>query len=163
RPRPEAPPVTMARTEAGSMAGSCEGEAANFTVGRALARRIRTSEPTWTDSLRLLDELAGEFLGGQAWREQEALANRHAQLEHELPLRLRLDALGHDVQAKAAGDAGDRLADRDIGLVARHALHEQLDELEPMDRQAAQVVERAVAFAEVVDREHHAKVTHRSE
>ncbi|NLC61661.1 MAG: EAL domain-containing protein, partial [Gammaproteobacteria bacterium] len=57
----------------------------------------------------------------------------------------------HQAQPQAAGDAGDRLADGDVRVVARHAFHEQLAELEALNGQSPQVVERTVAFAEIVD------------
>src|SRR3546814_5723825 len=51
---------------------------------------------------------------------------RHAQFQQERALRIGLHAFGHQSQAQAPGDAGDGLADGDVGLVARHAMHEHL-------------------------------------
>src|SRR4051794_12040697 len=81
-----------------------------------------------------LVEATREFVGQQSGREQEALADRHAELQQEFPLRFRFDAFGDESQAQAARDSRHGLADGDVGLVAGRAVHEQLAELEPVDR-----------------------------
>src|SRR5690606_27120281 len=87
--------------------------------------------------------VADEFFRREAGGEQEALAHGDAQLQQEAALRLVLDAFGHQPQAEAARDAGDRLADRHVRLVVGYPGHEQLAELQSLDGQATQVIERA--------------------
>src|SRR5690606_25386356 len=98
-----------------------------------------------------LPEAFTEFQRRQSGREQEALSGPDAEVHQELPLRFVLHAFGHQRETEAAGDAADGLAHRHVRLVVRHALQEHLAELEAVDRQPPQVVERAVAFAEIVD------------
>src|SRR3546814_5946247 len=74
---------------------------------------------------------ARELVRPQARREQEALADRHAQLQQEPALLFGFHALGHQPQPEAAGDAGDGLADRDVGLVRSE---EQTSELQSLMR-----------------------------
>src|SRR5690606_39455928 len=132
RPSPETPPVTTARIGEDGMGGP-------GSKARILARRVGggSAAPTTgpvSGAIRA-QQAAREFVGVQAGREQEALADRHAEFEHEAPLRLRFDAFGHQPQPQAAGDADHRLADRDVGVVVRHARDEQLAELEAVDRE----------------------------
>src|SRR3546814_20600286 len=82
---------------------------------------------------------ARELVRPQARREQEALADWNAQFEQEPALLFGLHALGHQPQPEAAGDAGDGLDDRDAGLVARHALDDQLAQLPAVARPPAPV------------------------
>ena len=77
--------------------------------------------------------------------------------EQEIPLGFGLDAFGDHLQPEAARHPGHGFADRHVGLVARNATDEDLAQLDAVDGQASQVVERAVAFTEIVDRQAHAE------
>src|SRR5690606_19740110 len=121
RPRPETPPVTMARTEFACMRRT------PFCGRRAI---LAQGPPRPALLAFLCRDPARQLVGGQAGGEQEALSDRYAEQQHELALRLGFDALGDQRQAEAPGDARDRLAHRHVGLVAGHALDEQLAELE---------------------------------
>src|SRR5690606_24185471 len=98
----------------------------------------------------ILPEALAEFQRRQSGREQEALSGPDAEVHQELPLRFVLHAFGHQREPEAAGDAADRLAHGHVRLVVRHALQEHLAELETVDRQPPQVIERAVTLAEIV-------------
>src|SRR6478672_7411135 len=108
-------------------------------------------------------QAACEFIGAKSRREQETLTDRYAEIEQELSLCLCLDAFRNEAETEAARDAGNGLADGDVRIVARHAVQEHLAELEPVDGQSAQIVEGAVAFAEVVDGQQDAEFTQRGE
>src|SRR3546814_3385741 len=100
RPRPETPPVTTARIESGCMRSPGKRKAGILTVMaglRGVAGRLVGLQP------------ARELVRPQARREQEALADRHAQLQQEPALLFGFHALGHQPQPEAAGDAGDGL------------------------------------------------------
>src|SRR5690606_23689009 len=159
RPRPETPPVTTARIESGCMRESPEAESRGFYPRWPShpAGRLRAPGSGLGDACRLVGlQAVRELVRPQARCEQEALADRHAELQQEPALMLGLHAFGHQPQPEAARDAGDGLADGDIGLVVRDALDEQLAQLQAVDRQPPQVVECAVAFAEIVDGQYHA-------
>src|SRR5690606_27435315 len=128
RPSPETPPVTTARIGEDGMGGP--GSKARILARRvgggrpvrctSRCRRDRDArersacaEPAATVAAEAApttglvsgairaQQAAREFVGVQAGREQEALADRHAEFEHEAPLRLRFDALGHQPQPQA--------------------------------------------------------------
>ena len=68
------------------------------------------------------------------------------------------DAFGHGAEAEGAGEIDDELADRELRRVDGDVVDEGLVDLQDVERQAAEVVERGVAGAEVVDRESDAEV-----
>ncbi len=65
----------------------------------------------------------------------------------------RLDPLGHDDEVQRVSKVDHRLDDGAGVLVGRDVLGEQLVELEDVEREGAQVVERREAGAEVVEHE----------
>ena len=78
-------------------------------------------------------------------------------------LLLRLDTLGHALEAEAVRQAGDRGDDGAVLRVHRHALHERTVDLDHVDRELAHVAERREPGAEVVEREPHAEQLHRTQ
>ena len=74
----------------------------------------------------------------------------------------RLDALGRDEQAERRAHRDDRL-DHGGGVGHRQAVDERAVELEPVEREAAQVAERRVAGAEVVEHDPHAEAAQRGQ
>ena len=84
---------------------------------------------------------------------EEALRLRAAELDEDLGLALGLHALGHHLQAEPAGEADDAGDDRDVVAVGVELGRERAVDLHRVDGEAAQVAERRVAGAEVVDRE----------
>src|SRR5690606_21270368 len=141
-PSPEAPPVTTARTSerfiggvpAIGTGGDCTRKppaAARRPLGRRLGHGCPGGERR-------------QLLRRPRRTEQEALAQLHPEPGEERPLFLALDALGNHLQAQAVGDADDGLADGHVRGIARHSLHEAMADLDRVDRQPTQVVERAV-------------------
>ena len=100
----------------------------------------------------------GELARQQARCEQEALAYVDAQTQQEVALGFIFNAFGHHAKAQTLGDTGHGLADSHIRRLARYALEEAVAELQCMDRQAAQVIECAVAFTEIVDGQLHTEL-----
>ncbi len=74
-------------------------------------------------------------------------------LRQELELLLGLDALRDDDELEAAPHRDDRHRDGGVVLVAGKVTDEGLVELDAVDREALQVVERGVAGSEVVHRD----------
>ncbi len=77
----------------------------------------------------------------------EAAAHRPQQFE----LLRALDPLGHDLDAEVMPDLDDRAGQHGQRAVGAEASHERRVDLDDVDRQLAQVGERGVASAEVVD------------
>ena len=91
-------------------------------------------------------------------REVVALAEVAADLAQHVELRAGLDALGDDLEADGLGEADDQAHERRVVVGEREALDELARDLQRVERQVAQVAERRVAGAEVVERELHAEV-----
>ena len=83
--------------------------------------------------------------------EQVALSLIAAELPQPVALGGRLDALGDRAEAEVGRQVDDRGDDALVLLVGAHALHERLVDLDEGQRQAAEVRERGVAGAEVVE------------
>src|SRR4051794_19834587 len=93
-------------------------------------------------------------------REQEALAQVATQRAQRVPLLLVLDALGDHLERKRRAEADD--GGRQAVLLRRGALaQEGAVHLEDVDREAAEVAERRIARAEVVQRERDAQLLQR--
>ena len=75
------------------------------------------------------------------------------QLEQLLELIGTLDALRHRAQVEDARELDDGGRERGFLSPVRDAVDERLVDLQDVDREAADVVQRRVAGAEVVDRE----------
>ena len=88
---------------------------------------------------------------------EEALAPGAAELEERGGLLGALDPLGDDLEPEAEGQADDAGDDRVAGAAQAELGDERPVDLHDVDREPAQVVERRVAGAEVVDREEHAR------
>ena len=80
------------------------------------------------------------------------------QLEQLLELIGSLDALGDRAEVEDAGELDDRGGERGLLAAFRHAVDEGLVDLQDVDGEAADVVQRGVAGSEVVDRELDAEV-----
>ena len=76
----------------------------------------------------------------------------------ELRVPFGLDALGHQLQAQRMRHLRGGLDDDAIVGVVAHAHDERLVELERVHRQVAQVAERRIAGAEIVDGDEHAEL-----
>src|SRR4051794_377997 len=95
-------------------------------------------------------ELARRLWPAEVIPLQEVALERDQALE----LALRLDALGHRPHAERAGHADDRRDDRRVALsVLAEVVDEGAVDLDHLDRVLAQVAERGVARAEVVEHE----------
>ena len=79
-------------------------------------------------------------------------------LLQQVERQLALHALGDHGQPEVPGQVDDRPHDRQVARVGRHALHEGAVDLDLVHRQPAQVGQRRVAGAEVVDRQPYAEV-----
>jgi hypothetical protein len=86
----------------------------------------------------------------------EPLPERAAQPSEQALLLLGLDALGHDVETELARHREHRPHDRGVVRARGHGTGERRIELQPVDRQPTEVVQRRAAAAEVVDRDLHA-------
>src|SRR6266540_6026451 len=71
----------------------------------------------------------------------------------ELELRLRLDSLGDGRELQTVRHRDDGGRDGGVIGIARDVAHEGLVDLDPVNREAFQVVERRVSRAEIVHRE----------
>src|SRR5699024_402963 len=100
-------------------------------------------------------ELADELAGGQGTIEQVALQVVAAARGEEVALGLGLDALGDHLQAEAVAEGDDGGGDLAVGAVLADVPHEAAVDLQQVDIELAQVGERRVARAEVVDRQRH--------
>src|SRR5262245_13235553 len=100
----------------------------------------------------------GALLGRGRDREAVALDLVAAVRREQLELLLRLDALGHDLELEAVGEADDRERDHRVLRVGGDVAHERVVDLERVDREALEVGEARVPRAEVVDRDLHARV-----
>ena len=80
---------------------------------------------------------AKESRGIDGATEKESLRPFCAEPDHEIALAERLDALGDHGQLETPRNMHDRLAHRVVGIVARHALHELVANLDAVERQAA--------------------------
>src|SRR5215216_6485585 len=89
--------------------------------------------------------------------EVEPLAHLAAEIAERVPLLRELDPLGHDLEVERGAERHD--GGRQTGRVGRRPLaQERAVHLEDVDGEAAQVAERRVAGAEVVEREPHAEL-----
>ena len=127
------------------------------------ARRwSRLNGTTWSPSGRCAHGLPGEprheLLGRDRPAEQVALRLVAAVLpQHRLGIGA-LHALGDGPQPEAPAELDERPHDDGVLVVHGHRHDERLVDLQLGDRKAAQVGERGVAGAEVVDREPHAEL-----
>src|SRR4051812_24387491 len=96
--------------------------------------------------------------GVERGREEVALADVAAQAGHGIELALELDALGDDLHVERAAQLDHRADQSRVGRVLAEVLHERAVHLHGVDRELAQVGERRVAGAEVVDRDPHAEL-----
>src|SRR4051794_18559175 len=94
-----------------------------------------------------------QLLGGNRRRVVEALREVAADRGQDRARGGRLDALGDDPQAERAAERRRRGDDRAVGGIAVHRHHERLVDLELVDGQPLEMLERGVARAEVVERE----------
>ena len=127
---------------------------------RPVAAPSRQRSAASRGAIRRLASRARSSSAGSGRAEQEALAQLAAEGDEPVALDDRLHSLGHRGHAHRVGedDGG-----RDDGVVlrtaARQARDERLVDLELVGhREAADVLERGVAGAEVVDGEPHAEV-----
>ena len=119
---------------------------------RALQERHRTPSGVGLVACRhVLDRL------GLA--DQESLRVVDAELAQQVQRGLVLDTLGDRLDAEVLGHGDDRLHDLLIGGIDREVPDELDVDLDEGDRQVLQVGERAVAGAEVVEREAAAETT----
>jgi len=102
------------------------------------------------------DQVMG--LGGRAGRAQQiALHLGAAGAAHQLELVLGLDPFGGRLDAEAGAQAGYRLDDRDVLAAVAGAGDERAVDLDPVEREAAQVAQARIAGAEIVHRDAHAQ------
>ena len=97
------------------------------------------------------EEIEGR--GRQGTRQQEALELIAVVIAQESELLLGLDALGDDDELQAPSHRDDGHRDGGVVLVGGEVAHEGLVQLDPVDREALEVVERRIAGAEVVHRD----------
>src|SRR5437762_2437658 len=89
-------------------------------------------------------------------RDVEALHDVAPELDEAVPLALRLDALGHDLESEAVAQVDGRLHDgRARSVDGANVLDEGPVDLHLLERQLVEVRERRVAGAEVIQREAH--------
>jgi len=72
-------------------------------------------------------------------------------------LRLGLDAFRRRRHAERAGDADHRLDDDDVLVTLRQIRHERPVDLDLVERKAAQIAQRGIAGAEIIERDPHAE------
>src|SRR5450755_3991579 len=77
----------------------------------------------------------------------------------EVELRYRLHALGDHLEPQAMGERDDRLHDRGIVGARSDFVDEAAIDLEPVDRQSAQVTHAGVTRAKIIDRDQYAHLT----
>ena len=87
-------------------------------------------------------ELGGELAGRHRLAEQVALHLVAVVLAQEVELRLGLHALGDHRQAQAVGHGDDGAGDLRILLAAGHAVDEAAVDLQHVDGELLEVVER---------------------
>ena len=90
--------------------------------------------------------------------EQVALRQARTEVGEQVALRDRLDTLGDPAQPELGREAGDRAHDRQVVRLEVHPGDERAVDLQVRDGEAAQVGQRRVAGAEVVEADHHAAV-----
>src|SRR5262249_43238743 len=83
----------------------------------------------------------------------EALAPEATDLPENGCLLARLDSLRDHLDLEAVRQVDDRACEPRLRSGALDSVHEELGHLEPVDREAPEVLERGVAGAEVVDRQ----------
>ena len=94
------------------------------------------------------------FLGRHRAAEDVALDLADAELADQVEIVVRLDALGGGVHAQAFGQRDDGADDRAVAVGGRRgAAHEALVDLDLVERRLLQIAERAVAGAEIVERQ----------
>ena len=95
--------------------------------------------------------------GGRRAAERVALHELDAEVAQPARLLARLDALGDDGDVHRARHRDDRAQDVAVALVLGDAVDELAVDLDRLDREALDVVERRVAGAEVVEHQPHAE------
>ena len=105
------------------------------------------------DGAEVVREQLLDYLRRLGAIEQEALGGVAAGRLEVAELLSGLDALGGDRQLQRVPELDHRVDDRDVLLVVGKPAHERPVDLDAVDGQAAQVLERRVAGAEVVDRD----------
>src|SRR6478672_1481328 len=89
----------------------------------------------------------------------EALAELAAELAERLELTGGLDPLGHDTELEVGREVQDHPDERAIGPAFLEVVHERHADLQPVDRERAQMAERRVAGPEVVEGQLHTERT----
>ena len=94
---------------------------------------------------------AGDLVAGHGVRDGVALADVATQVQQQHADLDGLDALGHQIAIERPGQADNAIHDGQVLGVAEHRLDEHLVDLERVHRQAAEIGERRVAGAEIVE------------
>src|SRR5438270_9179031 len=108
------------------------------------------------DAAQAREHQSAELLGRHGPREEKALRLLAAERAQEGGLRVALDALGDDGEAKRVRHLDDGAHDGGIRLVVEHIGDERAIDFERGERKAREIGEARVAGAEVVDRDSHA-------
>ena len=116
-------------------------------MGAGIAQRTNVTDRRRLRRAHQLHEAGGR----QRAAHQEPLHQVAALAAQELQLLEALDALGHDLQVEVVAEADDGAHDGGILGVHREVVDEGAVDLERVEREALEVVERAVAGAEVID------------
>ena len=93
----------------------------------------------------------------------EALAVQAADLPEHGGLPLRFDPLRDHLDLEAVGEVDDGSRDPGLRIRAVDPVDERLRDLQPVEREALQVLQLRVPGAEVVDRELHPQLLERVE
>src|SRR5258705_13521534 len=127
----------------------------DIASGRALARPRRDytrGNPSGSGGQGLAEgEHAPRRLRRHRRRKEVALGVVAAEMPQDLPLRLRLHALGDDAQPQVVAELDDGADDLRALAPARELGHEGTVDLQGVHRQAVEVAEARAARAEVVD------------
>src|SRR5690606_7428608 len=89
----------------------------------------------------------------QRLREQKALSEVTARRSQQFILGTRLDALGHDLEAELVRQQDDGLAKGQIRALRAQVRYKGLIDLEVVDGELAQVGQRGIARAKIVERD----------
>src|SRR5438105_14677569 len=90
---------------------------------------------------------------------EKALPEPHAHLAHGPGLLGTLDAFGHQSEPQRAGERCDDANDRLVFRTVRYLADERLVDLDLVQRKPPEMGERAVARAEIVERDRGAQAT----
>ena len=124
------------------------GPGGGRAIGRGRVRRPRPASSSRSSSSALQSSRSSGFA------KKIALAHVAVQLQQPLQLVGSLDALGDRLQVQDAGQLDHGGGQRRRLAAFGDPVDERLVDLEDVDGEAPDVVERRVAGAEVVDREH---------